>query len=69
MHLAQGAAEHLLILHRGAARVLREVDGARKDCTLSSGNFVLVPAAAPVAWTFDRLDVQLVTVSPAPTTS
>jgi AraC family transcriptional regulator len=65
MRLAQGAAEHLLILHNGPARVLREVDGAGKDCTLRSGNFVLVPAAVPVAWTFDRLDVQLMTVSPA----
>jgi AraC family transcriptional regulator len=64
MHLPQGATEHLLILHRSAAQVLRESEGARRICSLNPGSFLLLPASMPVAWTFDRLEVQIITVSP-----
>lgn len=65
MELPTGPAEHLLIVHRGRSRLIRELNGTSRRCELEPGSFVLVPAGMPIAWTFDYLDVQVVTLSPA----
>jgi AraC family transcriptional regulator len=65
LRLPQGAAQHLLVIHRAPGHVMRELGGEHRSCHQKQGDTVMIPAGVPVTWHFDRLDADLITLSPA----